>query len=527
MAHSTATAGRDFSAGIALTELVEGATLAGRVGDHPVLISRFDGALFAVDGACTHYGGSLADGHAEGGIVRCALHHACFDLRTGEAVRAPAFTPLGRWQVEIEGDSAFVRRRSTETPVGERRRFDRSIRRILIVGAGAAGFACAERLRALGFDGALTMVGAEPDLPCDRPNLSKDYLAGTAPEEWIALRDDAWYRDQGVELRLGSEIIELDAPAGSAFSRAGEAFPFDRLLLATGSEPVRPPVPGLDGDDVLVLRSLADARALIARAMPGGRAVIVGSGFIGLEAAAALRSRGLEVDIVSLGTVPFEHTLGAQVGSFFQQLHERHGVRFHLGRSARDYRGGRLVLDDHSSLHADFVLLGTGVRPRIALAAAAGLAVGDGILVDEFLETRMPGIYAAGDVAAFPDPWSSERLRIEHWVTAQAQGQVAAANMLGQRARFAAAPFFWTEQYGMALRFVGRTHGADSSRIDGDLAGGDFVVRWYIGDRLSATAAVGRDQAVLEDAVAIEGGRCEGPRLADELTAEPILQREN
>ena len=502
MGETAGASGPDFASGVPLAELPDGGTLSGRVGDEPVLLSRMDGGMFAVSGTCTHYGGHLGDGLVTGRTVRCPLHHACFDLRTGEARRAPAFAPLDRWRVEVEEDVVFVREKMPEraaspvepSPDGGA---------VVIVGGGAAAFACAEMLRRLGHRGNLTMVSADPDPPCDRPNLSKDYLAGSAPEEWIPLRDEAHYRDAGIDLRLGTEIVAIDTAGRTVTSGTGEILAFERLLLATGAEPVRLPAPSFERDNVHVLRSLADARGLIARAEKGARAAIIGSSFIGMEAAAALRERGVEVAIVSADAVPFERVLGPEIGCFFQDLHEAHGVRFHLERTAQGYDGRSLWLDDGATIDADFVLLGIGVRPRTALAAAAGIAVGEGILVDERFETSAPGIFAAGDIAEFPSS-PDGRARIEHWVVAERQGQAAAAAMLGKPAGTVGAPFFWTEQYGTVLRYVGHAPGWDEVRIEGDLDGGVFTARYFEKGQFRAAASVGMDRANLEDELTLE-----------------------
>lgn len=507
--------GPDFSLGIELGSVPSNGTIAGRVGDEPVLLSKLDGEWFAVGGACTHYGAALAGGLVDGDNVRCPLHHACFSLRTGTALRAPAFAPLDRWHVEVEKDKLFVRTRMS-VPVAPPLQSPQAdgIGSVLIVGGGAAGFACADELRSLGFAGRITMVTAEADAPYDRPNLSKDFLAGTAPEAWIPLRDDEHYREAGIELRRGEEIVAINTLAGFAVGSSGERFPYDRLLLATGAEPVR--LAGFERDNVLSLRSLADARALIDRAQSGARAAVLGSSFIGLEAASALRARGVEVDVISPESVPFEKAFGREIGLFLQRLHEGKGVRFHLQRTASSFDGRQLALDDLSVLDVDFVLAGVGVRPRTALATGR-LAVDDGILVDSALATSVPGIYAAGDVAAYPDPLSGRPLRIEHWVTAQRQGQVAARNMIGVTTTFAAIPFFWTEQYGVALRYVGNGRDWDQIRIDGDLDSLDFIARYVRGGQVVASLACGRDRESLEDERSLER------RMAlvdDKLTAE-------
>jgi NADPH-dependent 2,4-dienoyl-CoA reductase/sulfur reductase-like enzyme/nitrite reductase/ring-hydroxylating ferredoxin subunit len=502
--------GPDFSQGVRLTDVAEGATLAGRVGDEAVLLSRFDRELFAVSGTCTHYGGALADGVNSGGSVRCPLHHACFSLRTGEMLRAPALDPLDRWEVEIEGDRAFVRKKLAKptprpaAPAGD-------VQRIVIVGGGAAGLSCANELRKLGYTGAITMLSADKDPPCDRPNLSKDYLAGTAPEEWIPLRPGDWYRDNDIDLRLGLEVRAIDSEGGTVTCSSGEQIGFDRLLLATGAEPNRLSAPGFGSDKVFTLRSLADARAIVEQARAGARAVVIGASFIALEAAASLRKRGVEVDVVAPEEIPFEKTLGRELGKFLKGLHEQNGVRFHLGQSAARFDGTAVELSDGSRLEADFVLAGVGVRPRVDIAKAAGLAVGNGVLVDCFLETSVPGIYAAGDIASFPDPFTAEPTRIEHWVVALRQGQVAAANMLGLKQPYDSAPFFWTEQFGVAIRYVGHASKPESIEVDGDLGACDAAVHYQQNGRRRAVATLDRDRRNLDAELEIEGAPDRAP----------------
>jgi len=494
--------GPDLSEGINLSQVPLGGTLAGRVGEDPVLLSNFDGELFAVAGSCTHYGAALADGIIEGREVRCPLHHACFDLRTGARLRAPALDPLDRWMVEVDGDRAFVRRKLDEQPEAPRPHSD--IQRIVIVGGGAAGLACAQELRRLGFGGEVTILSADPDPPCDRPNLSKDYLAGGMPEEWLWLRSEDWYRENNVDLRLSAEVSSIDASARTVRCVSGEVLPFDRLLIATGAEPNRLTVPGFDRPNVFTLRTVADARAIAEQAKPGARAVIIGASFIALEAAAALRHRGVEVHIVSVEEVPLDRVFGTEVGQQLQALHERNDVRFHLSSVVTGFDGEAVRLADGKTVEGDFVLVGIGVRPRTAAAESAGAAIDNGVIVDAFLETTVPGIYAAGDIAAYPEPISGERARIEHWVVAERQGQVAAANMLGGREHFDSAPFFWTEQYGNAIRYVGRGSGWDAVTVEGDVESGSLVARYFVEGTHCATATIGRDRENLEDELRLE-----------------------
>jgi NADPH-dependent 2,4-dienoyl-CoA reductase/sulfur reductase-like enzyme/nitrite reductase/ring-hydroxylating ferredoxin subunit len=503
VSEAQAASGPDFSSGYPLGDIPENGTVSGRVGDEPVLLSRLNGSVYAVSGACTHYGGHLADGLAEGSTVRCPLHHACFDLKTGQPLRAPALDPLDRWQVDVDSDRAYVSYKLKPQP-DEAPEVETDVQRVVIVGGGAAGLACANELRRLGYPGAITMLSADRDPPCDRPNLSKDYLAGTAPEEWLPLRTDQWYSDNRVDLRLSTEVTRIDPAARTVHCAPGEDLPYDRLLIATGSEPNRLAAPGFDRENVFTLRSLADARAIAGEAKEGTRAVIIGASFIAMEAAAALRTRKVEVDIVSVEHVPFDRVFGIALGEHIKKIHERNGVRFHLGCVASEFDGKSVTIANGDRLDADFVLVGIGVQPRLHVARCAGAEVDNGVIVDASMQTSVPGIYAAGDIAAYPDPISGERLRIEHWVVAERQGEVAAANMLGLGRRFDSAPFFWSEQFGTSIRYVGHASGWDQVLVDGDIDGGDFIIRYFNKGTHCASASVGRDLDNLEDELALE-----------------------
>ena len=437
------------------------------------------------------------------GEVRCPWHHACFSLRTGAALRAPAFAPLAKWQTDIVGDRVFVRGQDDAPRPAPQAPGD-APRRIVIIGGGAAGYAAAIRLRELGHDGSITMLSADAAAPVDRPNLSKDYLAGTAAEDWIPLQGDNFYAGHGIDLRLGCDVASIDSGAREVVAASGERFGYDALLLATGAEPRTLPTPGFDRPNVFSLRTLADARAIIAAAEGAGSVAFIGAGFIGLEAAAALRTRGLDVHVVAPEAVPMERVLGRELGEFIAALHRAHGVAFHLGAKATGFDGKALTLEDGTRVPADLLVVGAGVMPRTALAAAAGMEVDNGILVDTQLQTSLPGHYAAGDVARYPQR-DGERARVEHWVHAQRQGQLAAANMLGAGEAFADVPFFWTHQYDLELRFTGNAQGWDEVRIDGDLAARDFTARYLRGGRLVAAASVGRDLENLQIEAQLRG----------------------
>lgn len=488
-------AGPDLGRGIPLSSLPLGGMLAGHVDGEPVLLSRFEDGVHAVGGSCSHYGAPLADGLAVDGEIRCPWHHACFSLRTGAALRAPAFAPLGRWRVDTVGDTVFVRGQDPAPPPAAPAT-GRHPRRIVIIGGGGAGFAAAERLRGLGFEGTLTMLSEDDAPPCDRPNLSKDYLAGTAEEDWIPLQGPEFYEEHRIDLRLGCVAEAIDTGARQVLTGTGERIDYDALLLATGAAPRRLPLPGFDRGKVFALRSLADARAIVEACAGAPTVAFVGAGFIGLEAAGALRARGLEVHVIAPEAVPMERVLGPDLGGFIAGLHRAQGVVFHLGASVKAFDGDTVVLADGSRVPAQVVVVGVGVSPRTGLAAAAGIAVDDGIVVDACLRTSVPGIHAAGDVALYP--WGGERIRVEHWVHAQRQGQLAAQNMLGASLPFTDVPFFWTHHQGVELRFTGVARGWDDVRIDGDPARRDFTAHYFRAGELVAAASVGRDRENLE-----------------------------
>jgi len=491
------TTGPDLTQGVAIDTLADGAMVAGHVGDDAVLVARRGSEFFAIGATCTHYNGPLAEGLIVGDTVRCPWHHACFSLRTGEALHAPALAPVACWSTEQRDGKVFVRSKAARTPRLRVAPSTESPQNIVIIGGGAAGFAAAEMLRRQRYERGIIMLSDDAAPPVDRPNLSKDFLAGNAPEDWVPLRAESFYTEATIDLRLQTAVTGVDTRAREVVLRDGTKVAYDRLLLATGAEPVRLPLPGMDLPHVHTLRTLDDCRAIIARATTSRRAVVMGASFIGLEVAASLRARGIDVHVVAPDKRPMERVLGPQIGDFVRGLHEEHGVVFHLEDTPTVIDARQVTLKSGATIDADLVIVGVGVRPRLVLAEKAGLAMDRGVTVNQYLETSVPGIFAAGDIARWPDVHSASPIRVEHWVVAQRQGQIAALNMLGGREKFDAVPFFWSQHYDVPINYVGHAETWDGLVIDGDIGKRDCTVQYNRGGRVLAVASIYRDAASL------------------------------
>lgn len=365
----------------------------------------------------------------------------------------------------------------------------------VIVGASLAGAKAAEALRAEGFDGRVVLIGAEDERPYERPALSKDYLRGESDRAAIFVHEQGFYAEQQIELRLGRTAVSLDAGRGELALDDGERLRYHRLLLATGAEPRRLAIPGAELDGVLQLRTVEDSDALRRRLDRAGSVVVVGAGWIGSEVAASARQRGLDVTVVDPLSVPLERVLGGEVGSIYRDIHVDHGVRMLLGAGVEAFEGHHAVervrIDDGRSVECDLVVVGVGVKPRTQLAAEAGIAVGDGVLVDERLRTSAPGVFAAGDVASAQHPFYGERIRVEHWANALHQGPAAARNMLGGAEPFDRIPYFFSDQYEVGMEYSGFAREWDRVLYRGDPATREFIAFWLAGDRVVAGMNVG------------------------------------
>jgi NADPH-dependent 2,4-dienoyl-CoA reductase/sulfur reductase-like enzyme/nitrite reductase/ring-hydroxylating ferredoxin subunit len=498
-------AGPDLTRGVPLSRLRDRRQLVGHVGDEEVLLVQSDDEIFAVGARCTHYRGPLVDGLVVGDTVRCPWHHTCFSLRTGEPVRPPAFDAIACWRVERHASRVVVKEKLGNPPrPASRRPSPERPASVVIVGGGAAGFACAEMLRREGYDGPVTMISADEDAPYDRPNLSKDYLAGTAQDDWMPLRDEQYYADNDIRLRLKTRVASLDPARRQVTLDDGTSVTYGALLLATGATPRTLDVPGAAQPHVRYLRSFADSRAIIAAMSSAKRVVVVGASFIGLEVAASLRARQIETHVVAPVTRPMEKTMGPAVADLIRSIHEDHGVVFHLGETIVSIDGGVVNLSKGGSLDAPLVIVGVGVQPVTAFIERAGIGVDDGVKVDAYLQTSAPGVFAAGDIARWPDPHSGERIRVEHWVLAERQGQAAARNILGHREAFEAAPFFWSQHYDVTINYVGHAPSWDAIEQDGDLGRHDCTMTYRRGNRTLAVATIGRDRENLAREVELE-----------------------
>ena len=487
--------GPDLGGGIPDADLREGTPLLGHANGEAIVLVRDGGAVHALGATCTHYGGPLAEGIVAGGTIRCPWHHACFDLATGTA-HGPAIAPVACYDVALEGGTIRVGAKREVTALPEL-----SPASVVIIGAGAAGVACAEALRAEGHKGTITMLTAEGSDPVDRPNLSKDYLAGAAPEEWVFLRTKSALEAIGVDVIEDAAAV-LDPKERTVTTKGGRELSYDAVLLATGAEAVRLPLDGANLPHVHTLRTLADSRTIASKVAAKVEVVVIGASFIGLEAAASLRARGAEVTVVGPEPVPLARILGIEVGAFVRRVHEAKGVKFELGHKPVRITAGAVELDDGRSLPAAIVVMGVGVKPRTELAAAAGLTIERGVVVDAQLRAAA-GVWAAGDIARYP--WNGEMVRIEHWQVAVRHGQAAARAMLGRGWR-ADVPFFWSQHHDVTLGYVGHAEAFGPPEIHGDLDARDAHVVYRDDGKIRAVVTIGRDRLALEVEAAMERG---------------------
>jgi NADPH-dependent 2,4-dienoyl-CoA reductase/sulfur reductase-like enzyme/nitrite reductase/ring-hydroxylating ferredoxin subunit len=480
-------------------DLGEGQMKEVTIEETTILLARVGESYHALTPHCPHYGAPLAKGALFDGRIVCPWHHACFDAATGDLLEPPSLDALACHPVTIENGEVIVHLpedvpdRRTPAMAGRDAAVSDSV---AIIGGGAAGYMAAQTLREDGFTGRVVMITRENRPPYDRPNLSKDYLHGEADPEWMPLRSEEFFREHDIELMLETEVTRVDAGSRTVTFGNGRSEVFGKILLATGGTPRRLEIPGAELANVHMLRSFADADAIIGSAEGASRAVVVGASFIGMEAAFSLRKRGLEVTVVGPEPVPFSRSLGHEIGSLFQSLHESNGVAFRLGATVVGFEGrdhvASVVLESGEKLPADLVIVGIGVAPATSILHGVELGKDGSVTVDEHLMAA-EGVYAAGDIARYPDPHTGEPTRVEHWRAAIQQGRVAAHNMAGRRETFDRLPFFWTQQFGRSLRYIGHATEWDEIIWNGDVDSFSFIAYYIHGGKVVAAASMGHD----------------------------------
>ncbi|HEY3324685.1 MAG TPA: FAD-dependent oxidoreductase [Planctomycetota bacterium] len=509
-------------------DLQDGQMKQVKVGELPLLLARVGGEYYAVSARCPHYGGPLAEGALHQCRVTCPWHHSVFDLGTGNLLEPPALDAIARFDVRVDGEGVFVT--VPEGATGKREmpmcaRAAADARLFAIIGGGAAASTAVETLRQEGFAGRIVMISAEDRLPYDRPNCSKDYLAGTAKAEWMALRSESFYEQHGIE-RFHKRVISLDVPARKIVFEDGSNLSPDAILVATGGRARQLNVPGSQLPGVYTLRSWDDTDALIGAIQSATNIAVIGGSFIAMEVAASLQHRGAHVTVVAPERVPFERTLGAQIGTVFLHLHEQHGVEFRLGHSVRRFSGtphlNAVELDDGSMLKADVAVVGAGVTLATEFISGIQLNQDGSLDVDEHLLVA-DGVYAAGDIARYPDPYGAGRVRIEHWRLAQQHGRAAAKAMAGHGEPFTGVPFFWTRQYELSLGYVGHATQWDETIACGDLGQNDFTV-FYVKDGRLLAAAGTQDAELAAFSELMRTGQLPAPDYVRNKSAAELMK---
>ncbi len=476
-----------------LKDLAAGAMHQVDVEGTPILLTLDGGVPYAVAATCPHAGAPLAEGVRHGTQVICPWHKATFCLRTGALLEPPAVDGLQRFDVRVDGSKVMLTYPAVDP---EPQTLQADGRCFVIVGAGAAGAVAAQTLREAGFGGRVVMLDRENRVPYDRTLLSKYFLSGETGDEKTPLQSQSFYRQHGIERRT-ADVTRVDVAKREITSADGSVLRYDAALLATGADPMQPKLNGIDLGNVFSLRSRADAEAILAQAERGGRVVVLGASFIGMEVAASLRERGLDVTVVGKEAAPFEKQLGAKIGDVFTSLHKSRGVIFRLGQGVQALQGGPnvqgVVLEDGEILPADLVVVGFGVKPSTGYLDGIASSDDGSIPVDACLRVA-EGLFAAGDIARFPLHGDGDPIRVEHWRVAQQHGRLAALNMLGQSNRYDAVPVFWTIQYLKRLDYIGHATEWDSVVVHGDPAAPAFLAYYVRDQRVVAAVGLDRDE---------------------------------
>ncbi|MEW6144491.1 MAG: FAD-dependent oxidoreductase [Thermodesulfobacteriota bacterium] len=492
-----------------------------------ILICRSGGEFSALSPFCTHYGAPLEEGALSDGRIVCPLHHSCFSAKNGDLLEPPAFDSLAAYELRTEGENLVV----TVPDKIEKRRlpgltkpdYKSDMRKFAIIGGGAAGYSAAQTLRENGFKGRIYIITKENELPYDRPNLSKEYLQGKAEADWMPLRGRKFYDEHGIDTVLGREVLKLDVRNKELTLDDGQNLVFDKILIASGGKPLNLDIPGADLGNIFTLRSFGNADEIITAAEKASRAAVIGSSFIGMETAYSLSVLGIDVTVIGKESLPFERTLGKEIGELFMKEHKNLGIAFEMdanvSRFAGDGKVEKIIFNDGKEIPADLVLVGIGIVP------ATGFIEGiepdpDGSLKTDIYLAVAEDVYAAGDIASFPNAVTGVRGRIEHWRTAEQQGKIAALNMLGKNVPYSSVPFFWTAQAGLELRYVGHARAWDNTITWGNVADKDFITFYISGGKVAAAAGNNRDAEMAAAEELMRLGRMPAPGVLEKHQAD-------
>ncbi len=483
-----------------------------------ILVVNIDDQIYAVGSHCTHYGAPLAEGALSGDTIICPWHHACFNAKTGSLKEPPASDDLPKFEAVIENDNVLVEV-PTEFPYNKipemSQKEDDSEENYVIIGGGAAGYAAAQAMREAEYKGKITIITEENRTPYDRPNLSKDYLQGTAQKEWMPLRSDDFYREYGIEFMFDMKVNKINIKEKIISFEKGEDLSYNKLLIATGGIPRQLYIPGSDLKNIFYLRSFSSSDFIIDAAKNSKRAVIIGSSFIGMETAFSLSQRGIAVTVISPDTVPFEHTLGKEIGELLQRQHEEGGVTFKLKTNVKNFEGNgkveSVVLGNGEKVKADFVVIGIGVKPATDFIERLEKTPDGGIKVDNTFWAA-ENIYAAGDIAVFPYWLTGEDVRIEHWRTALQEGRTAGFAMAEKNIEYESIPFFWTHQAGVDIRYVGYVKNWDDIIYWGDVSSKTFVAFYVKNNKVVAAAGNDRDKEIAAIEILMKMNKLPAPK---------------
>lgn len=480
-----------------VNDLKDGEMKEVEVGEVGILLICQDGNFYAIGSECTHHNVPLERGSLHGHKVRCPSHQACFDVVTGDMVEPPALDSLACFEVKVEGDDIIVAVPDGATerriPDMAKRNPNADNRTFAIVGTGGAGNVAAQTLRQDGFEGRVVMVTKEKYLPYDRTDLNKGYLRNGNTEPNM-LRTPDFYEDYDIEVLTEHEVIGVDTTAKSVNFRDDSSLKYDKLLLATGGNPRRLNIPGASLENISTLRNPDDANFIASHTQDSSNIVILGASFVSMEAAASLFKKDKSITVVAPESVPFEYSLGKEIGQIYKELHERRGISFKLEAKVKQFAGNgkveKVILDNGDELEADFVLMGVGVKPATEFLNGFDLNPDGGLPVNNHFQVT-EDIYAAGDIASFIDYHTGRNLRIEHWRLAEQHGCVAAHNMVGIESEYTSTPFFWTNQFGVNLRYVGHTKGWDEIIFRNEPVIRNFVAYYIKDDKVVAAAGTG------------------------------------